>query len=225
METQVDIQMPVRKGGFIIGDVIQRLLLQDTAFEFYVDASQDLEFSPEQEQLLALISTSDEHANKVRRSTRAAFKRNKLRTRGESPYVYLADPDVLLPESPFFGSIIQAFERNSKLGAVGLCYQDNDHVACGSMMLRRADFAEIGELRGTSRTCLCGNIQIKLHELGLQTIPLTKMRATHLKSQYGEGYPEYKEVQFESTPDGILPRSFLEDAIQQYGTSFKLFVT
>ena len=224
METQVDIQMPVRKGGFIIGDVIQRLLLQDAAFEFYVDASEDLEFSPEQEQLLALISTSDKHANKIRGSTKAAFKRNKLRTRGDSPYVYLADPDVLLPESPFFSSIIRAFERNPQLGTTGLCYQNNDHLACGSMMLRRGDFAELGELRGTSRTCLCGNIQIKLHELDLQTIPLTKMRATHLKSQYGEGYPEYKEVQFESTPDGILPRSFLEDTIQQYGTSFKLFV-
>ena len=87
------------------------------------------------EQLLALIATSTEHADKIRKSTKPAFKRNKLQTLGSSPYVYLADPDVLLPDRPFFGSMISAFERNPQLGAVGLCYQDTDHVACGSMML------------------------------------------------------------------------------------------
>lgn len=225
METQVDIQMPIRKGGFVIGDVIHRLLLQDVAFTFYVDAGEDFEFSPQQEQLLALISTSDEHANRIRKSTKAAFKRNRLRTCGNSLYVYLADPDVLLPEKPFFGSMIRAFERNPQLGAVGLCYQESDHVACGSMMLRRMDFIGLGELRGTSKSCVCGNMQMKLQESHLQVVPLKTLRAYHLKSQYSEGYPEYQTVSCEAPSDGILPRDFLEDTIRQYGTHFKLFIS
>ncbi|MFC1716858.1 hypothetical protein ACFL6S_24540 [Candidatus Poribacteria bacterium] len=47
METQVDIQMPIRKGAFVIGDVIDRLLLQDVASTFFVDAhDRDLEGYP-----------------------------------------------------------------------------------------------------------------------------------------------------------------------------------
>lgn len=224
METQVDIQMPIRKGGFVIGDVIHRLLLQDVAFTFHVDAGEDFEFSPDQEQLLVLVSTSDKNANRIRKSTKAAYKRNRLRTCGSSPYIYLADPDVLLPESPFFGSMIRAFERNPQLGAVGLCYQEGDHVACGSMMLRRTDFIQIGELRGTGKACVCGNIRMKLQEANFQVIPLKTLRADHLKSQYGEGFPEYQTVQYEVASDGVLPRSFLEDTIRQYGTRFKLFI-
>ncbi len=224
METQVDIQMPIRKGDFVIGDVINRLLLQDVAFTFYVDAGEDFEFSPEQEQLLTLISTSDNNADRIRKSTRVAFKRNRLRTRGSSSYVYLADPDVLLPESPFFGSMIRAFERNPQLGAVGLCYQESDHVACGSMMLRRADFIQIGELRGTGKACVCGNIRMKLHEANLQVVPLKTLRAQHLRSEYSEGYPDYHTVQYEASSDGVLPRDFLEDTIRQYGTCFRLFI-
>ncbi|MFC1719235.1 hypothetical protein ACFL6S_36630 [Candidatus Poribacteria bacterium] len=224
METQVDIQMPIRKGAFVIGDAIDRLLLQDVASTFFVDAGEDFEFSPEQEELLTLVSTSDKNANRIRKSTKAAFKRNRLRTCGSSPYVYLADPDVLLPERPFFGSMISAFERNPQLGAVGLCYQESDHVACGSMMLRRTDFMEIGELKGTGKSCICGYIQMRFHEAGFQVIPLKTLRAGHLKSQYGEGFPEYETVQYEASSDGIIPRSFLKDTIQQHGTGFKLFV-
>ncbi len=224
METQVDIQMPIKKGAFVIGDVIDRLLLQDAAFTFLVDADDDFEFSPEREELLTLMSTSAEHANRIKKSTKAAFKRNRLRTCGSSPYVYLADPDVLLPEVPFFSSMIRAFERNPQLGAVGLCYQEGDHVACGSMMLRRTDFIGIGELRGTSRSCVCGNIRTKLQESNFQVVPLKTLRAGHLKPQYREGYPEYQAVQYEVSPDGVLPRSFLEDTIGQYGTGFKLFI-
>ncbi len=228
METQIDIQMPVRKGGFIVGEVIQRLLMQDAPFTFYVDAGKDLEMTSDHECLIALIATSPENADRITKSTKVAFKRNRmtdrLRTHGRSPYVYLADPDVLLPERPFFSSTIRAFERNPKLGAVGLCYQDSDHVACGSMMLRREDFLQIGKLQGTGRTCVCGNIQIKLHESNLQVVPLKTLRAVHLKSQYREGYPEYEAVECKVSADGILQRSFLEKTIDKYGTRFRLFI-
>ena len=224
MEAQVDIQMPIRKDAFVIGDVIHRFLLQDVEFAFHVDAGEDFQFSPEHEQLLKLISTSAKNAERIKKSTRAAFKRNRLRTRGDNPYVYLADPDVLLPEKPFFGSMIRAFERNPQLGAVGLCYQKSDHVACGSMMLRRTDFTQIGELRGTGKACVCGNIQMRLQESHLQTVPLKTLRADHLKSQYSMGYPEYETIRYEVLSDGVLPRNFLEDTIQKYGTRFKLFI-
>ena len=228
METQIDIQMPVRKGGFIIGEVIQRLLMQDASFTFYVDGGEDLEMTSDHERLIALIATSPENADRITKSTKVAFKRNRmtdqLRMHGRSHYVYLADPDVLIPERPFFSSTVRAFERNPQLGAVGLCYQDSEHVACGSMMLRRKDFLEIGKLQGTGRTCVCGNIQIKLQESNLQVVPLKTLRAVHLKAQYREGYPEYKAVECKVSDEGILPRSFLEKTIEKYGTRFRLFI-
>lgn len=225
MEMKVDIQMPIKKGSFVIGDVIHSLLLQDVDSTFYVDAGADFEFSPEKEELLKLVSVSTENEERIRKSTRAAYKRNRLRDCGNSPYIYLADPDVLLPERPFFGSMISAFERNPELGAVGLCYQPGNHVACGSMMMRRTDFAQIGDLRGTGKSCICGFIANKLHEAKLQVIPLTTIQAQHLKSEYSEGYPDYQEVQYEATLDCILSRSFLEDTIKKYDINFKLFVS
>ena len=172
MEKHIDIQMPVKKGSFIIGDVIQRLLLQDVPFTLYVDAGEDLEISPDHERLLTLIATSPEDVNRIKKACSVAFKRNRLRLRGDSSYVYLADTDVLLPEQPFFSSMIRAFERNPDLGTVGLCYQDSNHVASGSMMLRRTDFIKIGELRGTGKSCVCAYIQTKLREANLRVVPL-----------------------------------------------------
>ncbi|MCZ6679073.1 MAG: hypothetical protein O7E52_17710 [Candidatus Poribacteria bacterium] len=224
MDTQVDIQMPIKAGSFIIGDVIQRLLAQDVPFTFYADAGEDLEISSDHEDLLALVATSARDVNRIKQAARVAFKRNRLRTRGDSPYVYLADTDVLLPESPFFRSMIRAFERNPQLGAAGLCYQESDHVASGSMMLRRADFIDIGELRGAGKSCVCTYMQMKLQESSLAVVPLTKTRARHLKSQYSEGYPEYEAVQYQVSSDSVLPRRFLENTIEEYGTRFKLFV-
>lgn len=223
MESQIDIQMPLRKGGFVIGDVLDRFLMQDSPFAFYVDAGDDLEITSDHEQLLAIIAMSPKNADRIQKSTKVAFKRNRLRERGDSPYIYLADPDVLLPERPFFRSAIRAFERNSQLGAVGLCYQESDHVACGSMMLRREDLLQIGELRGTGMSCVCGYIQMKLQESGLQVIPLKTIRALHLKSEYRQGYPAYASVRCRISSDGVLPRHFLEETIQKYGTQFKLF--
>lgn len=225
MNTQVDIQMPIRKGGFVIGDVIQRLLMQDVPFTLYVDAGDDLELSSDHQRLLELIAISPENAKRIEKSTKVAFKRNRMRILGHSPYIYLADPDVLLPERPFFGSLIQAFERNPQLGAVGLCYQNNNHVACGSMMLKRKDFIRIGTLRGTGASCVCGYIQKQLQEFSLHVVPLKTLRARHLKSQYQNGYPEYKKVKFQLSSDFILPLSFLDDIIKKHGPHFKLFIS
>ncbi len=46
--TQVDIQMPIKNGAFVVGGVIDRLSLQDdVASTFFVDAhDRDLEYYP-----------------------------------------------------------------------------------------------------------------------------------------------------------------------------------
>ncbi|MCH8292574.1 hypothetical protein IH992_15890, partial [Candidatus Poribacteria bacterium] len=148
METQVDIQMPLIKGGFVIGDVIQRLLMQDVDFSLYIDAGADFEFSEDHDRLLELITGPAEDKGRnvgiVKKRIRITSKRNRLRLKGDSPYVYLADADLLLPQKPFFGGMIRALAENTKVGAIGLCcYSDRDHVSCASMMLRRRDFVKI----------------------------------------------------------------------------------
>ena len=39
---QIDIQMPVRRGGFVVSEVVERWLLQDADLSLYVDAGPDL---------------------------------------------------------------------------------------------------------------------------------------------------------------------------------------
>lgn len=230
MAAKVDIQMPLKNGGFIVGDVIQRLLIQDIPFTFYVDAAEEFEFTPDQERLLELIAGPPEdtsmNVNKIKQCTRITVKRNRLRSRGESPYVYLADADVMLPAQPVFQSMIHSFESYPQLGAVGLSYApESDHLTAGSMMLRRKDYMQIGLLRD-STFCACRYIARRLGDLGLRVVPVKQeaLRPIHLKSEYREGYPEYEEVRSQLSDDGILDRSFLDDTIQQYGTHFKLFI-
>jgi len=194
MGTLVDIQMPVKKGGFIVGDVIQRLLMQDVELTFYINASNDFVFPPGNEEMLKLIATSAENEARIRKSILTAFKRNKMRRLGTSPYVYLADPDVLLPDEPVLDSMVRGLERQPRLGAVGVCYQKGNHVSAGSMMLRRNDFLQIGELRGAGPSCICNYIANKLLEFGLYTVPLKTVRATHLKSEYDKEYSRLKKI-------------------------------
>jgi len=217
--------MPIRKGDFIVGDVIQRFLTQDALFTFYVDAGEDLEFSADEEPHLQFIAESPKHARRIKHSTRIAFKRNRLRRCGSSPYVYLADNDILLPKKPIFRSFIDAFERHLALGAVGLCcHQNSNHVSCASMMLRRADFLAVGMLKDTATSCVCGYIGRKLEALGLRVIPVKAHKPVHLRTAYRQGYADYAVVKYETSPDSVLPLSFLEDTIRQYGTRFKLFI-
>ena len=224
-DTLVDVQMPVRKGGFISGDVIERLLGQDVGFTFYVEAGDDLQLSPDGESGLDLIARSSEHLKRMKKSTRIAFKRNKLRLRGESPYVYLADNDILLPERPIFGGMIEAFERRPELGAVGLCYQPNNtHVACGSMMLRRRDLLQIGPFRDTATSCVCGYIGRQLEARGLHVVPVKRYKPTDLRRKYQDGYPDYEITRCCISPDGILSRTFLEDTVRRHGRCFRLFI-
>jgi hypothetical protein len=90
-------------------------------------------------------------------------------------------------------------------------------------MLRREDFQKVGELRGTGRTCVCGYITSKLQERGLRTVPVKRIRATHLRRQYQNGYPEYDEVKYTLAEDRILPIDAVKEMIAEHGTQFKLF--
>jgi len=63
LEVQVDIQMPLKKGGFIVGNMIQGFLSQDVPFTFYVDATEELQFTSDQERLLELIAGVPEDVN------------------------------------------------------------------------------------------------------------------------------------------------------------------
>jgi hypothetical protein len=198
--------MPVRKDGFIVGEVIQRILIQDVDFTFYVDASEDFPFSGDdaekcvstelsetsveswrrahneaqtlvaqvadvneaqtlakksfsrgadiQQALLELIAASPRTTGRIQTTIRAAFKRNKMRRLGTSPYVYLADPDVLLPDAPVLGAMVRGLQKHPKLGAVGVCYHPNNHVAAGAMLLRRKDWLRIGQIKGAGASCV-----------------------------------------------------------------------
>jgi hypothetical protein len=223
MFTTVDIQMPVRHGGFIASDVLEKFPIQDVAFTFYVDATEDFSFTKAHGKMLKLTTTSRQHEYRMQISIKAAFKRNKMLLSGDSPYVYLADPDVLLPKRPVFGSMVDALERHPLLGAVGLCYQENQHVGAGSMMLRRRDLERIGELKGGA-SCVCSYISNRLRDEGLYTIPFQTVRATHLKPEYEDGYRKYETVKYRAV-DRILDQNTINTLLQQSdGARFKLFI-
>ena len=224
MQSQIDIQMPIRAGGFVVGDVLQSLIGQNIPFTLYIDASSDLTLPPQAEQLLELIATLPQEAGRIYKSSKAAYKRNKLRECGSNPYVYLADPDVRLPDAPLFEIAVEYLSAEPRIGAIGMCYHpQSEHVACGSMMLRRDDFLAVGELRGTGKTCVCGYITSRLQERGLSTVPVKRIRATHLRRQYQRGYPEYDEVRYTLAEDRVLPIDIIKQMIEKHGTQFKLF--
>jgi hypothetical protein len=218
----VDIQMPIRKGTSVAGSVLQRFSMQDLPCTLYTDATDDFLFTQACEEMVKLTARTPEDEYRIRLSLKAAFKRNKLRLRGDSPYVYLADPDVLLPQRPVFASMVDTLERHPQLGAAGVCYQQNNHIGAGAMMLRRSDFERVGELRGGQK-CICNFISARLREFGLYTLGFRTVRATHLKTKCNKGGNKHKVVRHKSA-DGVLDRKVLEELIEQHGTRFKLFV-
>lgn len=193
----VDIQMPVKAGRFVVGEVINGLLNQengDPQLNIYIDASPDYDFpgNTREEELLGLFAMSaGADREEIKRRLKIAHKRNRLRKSGKSPYVYLADADVLLPNNPsIFACMINGLEMHPRLGAIGVPYQNSDHVGAGSMMLRRSDFLRIGDIGGAGALCTCSYIYRELLRLGLHTVSLKTVRAKHLKSMYSKDWPD-----------------------------------
>lgn len=234
MKLEVDIHMPViNKDRFIVGHVLQRLLDQrcdGVETTFYVDASVDLTFPTNEdfERILALTATSEGDAERIKVNLRVADKRNKMLSLGKSPYVYFADRDVLLPDNKtIFASMLRGLERHPRLGAVGVCYQKRNHVATGSMMLRREDLERIGEIKWAGEACICNYIAKKLWELDKFVVPLRTIRATHLDREYRSEYLDSKEYPEEIAAfkePNVLSQSHIQNIIGQYGAHFRLFI-
>jgi hypothetical protein len=224
----IDIQMPVKQGSAIRGDVLWRLSHQDVLTRIYVNAGEDLIFSTENERMmLQLTSTSARRQRNLEVNIKVGEKRNEMRECGNSEYVYLADADVLLPQRPVLPSMVDGFLRHPQLGAIGVPYQRGTHVACGSMLLKR-DFLETHEFRGAGGSCICRNLADKLEARGLYVVPLQTVRAVHLPA---ESEPALQEVVAkvsangdEVSDDGLLNRAFLEHLFKAYGVRFKLFI-
>ena len=212
MDRRVDIQMPIKKGGFVVGEVINGLLRQEKSNEkielqLYIDDSDDYDFpgnatEEEIEKLLGLFAMSaGADREEIRKRLKIAHKRNQMMQKSsDSPYVYLADADVLLPDNPsIFAGMINGLEMHPRLGAIGVPYQNSDHVGAGSMMLRRRDFLQIGGIGGAGALCTCSYIYRELLRLGLYTVCLKTERAKHLKSVYREDCPDgYRPVPLNS---------------------------
>lgn len=224
MKHHVDIHMPVRKGGFLTGDVVRSLLNQDARLYIYVDAGDDLHFQGESEAILSLISSGDTHLGLIRKRLAACWKRNRLRLLGTSPYIYLADPDVLLPPEPLFGSMIDLLESDPEVGAVGLCYlpEYEGHVATGSMMIARDTLEQVGELRHLAKFCECDYIKDRLEAEGLRVCALRPGYITHLREEYAGGYPDYTPVSATPEIGGLIPNQILENAAARHGVRFKI---
>ena len=225
MKHHVDIHMPVRDGGFIAGDTVRRLLNQDACISLYVDAGDDLRFQGESEAILSLISSDDTHLGLIRQRLAACWKRNRLRHLGTSRYIYLADPDVLLPPEPLFGSMIDLLESDPEVGAVGLCYlpEYEGHVATGSMMIARHTLEQVGELRHLAEFCECDYIKDRLEAKGLRVCSLRPGYITHLREEYRGGYPDYAAVRTAPEIGGLISNKSLEKAAALHGVRFKIF--
>jgi hypothetical protein len=182
MGALIDIQMPIKQGSYVRGDVIGAFLNQTVDWVIYINAKYEDPFSKTDEDMLKLTSESPDDMIDIKERIRIARKRNELMEKGINPYVYLADADVLMNDNQeIFWELIMGLERHPRLGAVGLPYQSGYHVGAGSMMLRRIDLPQIGDIRGAGSFCTCGYITHRLLQVGLFTVPLKTIRAEHLK--------------------------------------------
>lgn len=223
MLPQIDIQMPVRRGGFVVSEVVERWLLQDADLSLYVDAGPDLVLEGTAEAAIELLSSDPEHAGLMRLRMLASAKRNRLFERGRSPYVYLADPDVLLPPQPIMGQMVEALDADSTVGAVGLLYIDeyDGHVGAGAMLLRRSSLATIGTLRHLAKFCECDYIKHRLEAVGQRVLALPS-DVVHFRDDYAAGYADYPLQQIAVQPDGQVPVASLREFLSRQGAPFRL---
>ena len=162
----VDIQMPVRFRGYIEGRVLRALFDQDVVTRLFVDASTDLDLSGDASDLLDTIAPDDDERTRIELRLRAGTKRNRLMHSGSQDFVYLADPDVLIPRRPgLFGIVAAASHRRAGSGRHRPCLLSQRRVA------RRRGFddgAAVG-LRATRPHTWCGGLlQLRLHQAGVR---------------------------------------------------------
>ncbi len=250
----IDILMPLRHGAYIRGDVVRGLLAQELPIHWYVDAGPDLDVPADMIERFSPATTSPFWRRHVYRLLKILDKRNRLLARGNSPYVYFADDDARIPAS-VFGGMVSALHRNHQLGATGLIYQVDtphfdSHLTAGSMMLRRADLAAIGPLRGSP--CECSFVRNRLAELGKVVVTVESLHAHQWKRSVlddtrqnlgdevewrnEEACPRcgelrnplpddaYHDVIVQLGPEGRMPLDQMADLITQHGDAFRVFV-
>jgi hypothetical protein len=181
--TAIDIVMPLRAGAPLRGAVIAGIVAQDVEWSWYLNVQETPPIDEGQVTVLERLSASRPWTNQLRHGFILSGKREWLRDKGKAPFVYSADTDVILPPGPVLRGMAAALEQNPTVGSVGLRYDFDwpgpetaeplrrafmHHVGCGSMMLRREDFAAIGPLRATP--CECTFIRNRLLELGKVTV-------------------------------------------------------
>lgn len=245
----LDVLMPLKHGSYVRGDVIEGYLAQGVPFDWYVDAAPDLEIDAGARALLALVSVGPFWCHHMTYMARILAKRNRLRARGRSPVVYLADADVILPPTRVWPGMLAALEGRAALGAVGVIYavdwpHARYHVGAGSMLLRRSDLEAIGPLRGAP--CECTYIRTRLGALGKHVVPLTAVHAHQWKRTIldegalrdeSEGAcplcgaarnpadeDAHAEVRVALGDDGRVPLEVVTEAVARHGSRFKLFV-
>jgi hypothetical protein len=207
----VDIQMPVKKGSYVCGEVISAFLKQTIDWEIYINAKDESNFLPPDKTIIGLVSDSPESMEGIEKRIQIARKRNELIEKGVNSYVYLADADVLLNDddnseifNEVFYELIMGLERHPRVGVIGLTYFPGYHVGAGSMMLRRSNLPQIGEIKGVGSFCTCGYISHKLLQAGLFTVPLTTIKAKHIKmDNSADDYDIAKEENLKVNKDKV----------------------
>ena len=219
MTVAVDIHMPVRCGGTIEGRVLKALLSQDVAWRFFVDADEDLDLSGEIGELLELIAFDDAEIERVKLRLRAGVKRNRLMASGNSAYIYLADPDVLIPSEPgLIASMLNRLTADAQLGAIGLGYFRNDesHIGAGSMLLRRVDFERLGVIRGAGVYCNCDFIKREFALQGMRSEIFPTTVAHHLRDEPVKA-DDHKLVPIQPAHTGEIDLDVLRELLATHG--------
>ncbi len=175
----IDVLTPVRRGEFVRGEVIARLVAQTVDLAWYVAPGADRALTEDEREVIGLTSPGDFWAAHKCHMVPIVSKRRQLASHGDRPYIFLFDVDVLLPTPALLGGFARAFERFESLGATGTCYHVDwpffrHHLGCGCMMVRRSSWSALQPLRGSA--CECFTIRADLASIGLRTVPVDPHR-------------------------------------------------
>lgn len=263
MTDNVDILMPLRAGAPLQGEVVAGFVKQTIPWRWYINVQDTPPLEPAHREVVQRLGTASEWCNLLTHTYIVSGKREGLRNVGERAFVYHSDADVILSDPRTLETLRTCLETEPKLGATGVLYDHEwpapdadphllavyqEHLGCGSMMLRRRDWAEVGPLKATP--CECTFIRNRLLEMGKRAFPIIRLmhahqwKRTELRTDNGpvhdqsidnpcplcgerlELVPETNKVDVECTIEGgvgEISRAFLVNLVEQHGTAFRVF--
>lgn len=169
----INILMPLKRSSPVIPyPVIKQLFKQKLRFNLYVDVSIDLHGDSERDGVCQNICN----------------KRNRLKERCKSIFVFWLDADVVIPDSSL-PQLVHALRSDERIGVIGIRYVGHTsrlHIALGTAMMRRTVLLSLPPFRyryllGDRFCCECTVMGADLKHAGYKSLYHPRLIASHIK--------------------------------------------